>query len=69
MTGWQAELLMGFEAKKTEHCGPRRGNGACSGYRWHAKKESNRRRHENWKREIRDEVASAELNDQKRSTP
>ena len=48
---------MGFEAKKTEHCGPKRGNGAYLGYRWDAKKESNRIRRENWKREIRDEVA------------
>jgi hypothetical protein len=45
---------MGFEAKKTEHAGPKRGNGAYWGYRWDAKKESNRIRRENWKREIRD---------------
>jgi hypothetical protein len=46
---------MGYEAKKTEHSGPKRGNGAYWGYRWDAKKESNRIRRENWKREIRDE--------------
>jgi len=27
---------MGYEAKKTEHCGPKRGNGAYWGYRWDA---------------------------------
>ena len=59
---------MGFEAKKTEHCGPKRGNGAYWGYRWDAKKESNRIRRENWKREIRDEVASAESKEYQRST-
>jgi hypothetical protein len=44
---------MGFEAKKTEHSGPKRGNGAYWGYKWEAKKESNRIRRENAKREIR----------------
>jgi hypothetical protein len=33
---------MGYEAKKTEHSGPERGNGAYWGYKWEAKKESNR---------------------------
>jgi hypothetical protein len=47
---------MGYEAKKTEHCGPKRGNGAYWGYKWEAKKESNRIRRENWKREIRAEL-------------
>ena len=42
---------MGYEAKQTEHCGPKRGNGAYWGYKWEAKKESNRIRRENWKRE------------------
>ena len=51
---------MGYEAKKTEHSGPKRGNGAYWGYKWEAKKESNRSRRENWKREIRDESARAE---------
>ncbi len=44
---------MGYEAKKTEHCGPKRGRGAYYGYKWEAKKESNRIRRENAKREIR----------------
>jgi hypothetical protein len=44
---------MGYEAKKTEHSGPKRGNGAYWGYKWEAKKESNRIRRENAKREIR----------------
>ena len=43
---------MGDEAKKTEHCGPKRGEGAYWGYKWEAKKESNRIRRENAKREI-----------------
>jgi hypothetical protein len=50
---------MGYEAKKTEHCGPKRGNGAYWGYKWEAKKESNRIRRENWKREIRGELADS----------
>ena len=41
------------EAKQSEHCGPKRGNGAYGGYKWEAKKESNRIRRENAKREIR----------------
>jgi hypothetical protein len=45
---------MGYEAKKTEHSGPKRGKGAYWGYKWEAKKESNRIRRENSKREIRD---------------
>jgi hypothetical protein len=45
---------MGYEAKKTEHSGPKRGNGAYWGYKWRAKKESNRIRRENAKREVRD---------------
>lgn len=44
---------MGYEAKKTEHSGPKRGTGSSWGYKWEAKKESNRVRRENWKREIR----------------
>ena len=50
---------MGYEAKKTEHCGPKRGNGAYWGYRWDTKKESNRIRRENAKREIRDDLIFA----------
>jgi hypothetical protein len=44
---------MGYEAKRTEHCGPKRGNGAYWGRKWEAKKESSRIRRQNWKREIR----------------
>ena len=51
---------MGYEARKTEHSGPKRGNGAYWGYRWDAKKESNRIRRENWKREVRDGCANTE---------
>jgi hypothetical protein len=47
---------MGYEARKTEHSGPKRGNGAYWGYKWEAKKESNRIRRENAKREIRGAV-------------
>jgi len=50
---------MGFEAKKTEHSGPKRGHGAYWGYKWEAKKESNRIRRVNWKREIRHEICCA----------
>ena len=55
--------LMGYEAKKTEHCGAKRGRGAYYGHKWEAKKESNRIRRENWKREIR-----ATLNDSTQPT-
>ena len=41
---------MGFEAKKTEHSGPKRGHGAYWGYKWEAKKESNRIRRERSRR-------------------
>ncbi|MGA2268862.1 MAG: hypothetical protein ABSH44_10375 [Bryobacteraceae bacterium] len=47
---------MGYEARKTEHSGTKRGNGAYWGYKSEAKKESNRIRRENWKREIRDDT-------------
>ena len=50
---------MGYEARKTEHAGPKHGNGAYWGYRWDAKKESNRIRRENAKREVRDAVRDA----------
>jgi hypothetical protein len=36
--------------------GPKRGNGAYWGYKWEAKKESNRIRRQNAKREIRSAV-------------
>jgi hypothetical protein len=51
---------MGYVAKKTEHCGPKRGQGAYWGHKWEAKKESNRIRRENAKREIRDSIAVGE---------
>jgi hypothetical protein len=54
---------MGYEAKKTEHSGPKRGNGAYWGYKWEAKKESNRIRRENAKREIRAAVIVAPTED------
>jgi hypothetical protein len=49
---------MGYEAKKTEHAGPKRGAGAYWGRKWEAKKESSRRRRKNWQREIREELVS-----------
>jgi hypothetical protein len=55
---------MGYEAKKTEHCGPKRGNGAYWGYKWEAKKESNRIRRENAKRGIRDATIDVVRHDQ-----
>ena len=58
---------MGYEAKKTEHCGPKRGNGAYWGYKWEAKKESNRIRRENWKREIRAALAGSAVTERKLS--
>jgi hypothetical protein len=50
---------MGYETKKTEHAGPKRGQGAYWGYKWEAKKESNRIRRENAKRQIRHELTAA----------
>ncbi|HEY6393199.1 MAG TPA: hypothetical protein VIX89_18100 [Bryobacteraceae bacterium] len=51
---------MGYVARKTEHCGAKRGKGAYWGHKWEAKKESNRIRRENAKREIRDSGAVEE---------
>ena len=51
---------MGYEAKKTEHSGPKRGQGAYWGYKWEAKKESNRIGRENGKRKIHQGLTSAE---------
>ena len=65
-------LLVGYEAKKTEHSGPKRGNGAYWGYKCEAKEESNRIRRENWKREIRDNtigVMPEEAKDQPCASP
>lgn len=58
---------MGYEAKKTEHSGPKRGNGAYWGYRWDAKKESNRIRRENAKREIRDAMQTEQTPNSRRT--
>lgn len=44
---------MGYEAKKTEHSGPKRGNGAYWGPKQDAKKESNKIRRRNAASEIR----------------
>ena len=44
---------MGYEAKKTEHCGPKRGNGAYWGYKREAKNESNRIRRESRRKQRR----------------
>ena len=52
-------ISVGYEAKETEHPGPKRGNGAYWGYQWEAKKESNRIRRENWKRGIRSALADS----------
>jgi hypothetical protein len=41
---------MAYGAKKTEHRGPKKGNGAFYGRKAAAKKASNRRRRENDKR-------------------
>jgi len=60
---------MGYEAKKTEHSGPKRGNGAYWGYKWQAKKESNRIRRENGKREIRGELAGAAAKNETEQIP
>ena len=62
---------MGYEARKTEHCGPKRGEGAYWGYKWDAKKESNHIRRENGKREIRMGLAAARegTKDNRRAAP
>lgn len=59
---------MGYEANKTEHCGPKPGNGAYWGYKWEAKKESNRIRRENAKREVRDATIDV-MGDESRASP
>ena len=43
---------MAYNAKKTEHAGPKKGAGAYYGRKSFAKKASNRRRRENNKHEI-----------------
>jgi hypothetical protein len=59
VAGQCLEDLMGYEAKKTEHSGPKRANGAYWGYKCEAKKESNCIRREDAKREIRDDTLEA----------
>jgi len=44
---------MSLASHKTEHCGPKRGQGAFWGPKRVAKKKSNRIRRENGKRDIR----------------
>ena len=45
-------MFMGYEVKKTEHAGPKRGNGAYWGPKKIAKAESSKIRRRNWKHEI-----------------
>jgi len=47
---------MGHEAKKTEHAGAKKGQGAYWGRKVAAKKESNRRRRERDKRNVLDQA-------------
>ena len=47
---------MGYEVKKTEHAGPKRGTGAFWGRKREAKKERSRTRRKNWQQEIWEEV-------------
>ena len=47
---------MGYDAQKTEHAGPKKGNGAYWSPKQDAKKESNKMRRRNAKTEI-DEAA------------
>ena len=49
---------MGYAAKKTEHAGPKRGNGAYWGPKQDAKKESSRIRRRNSRAEIQESVKS-----------
>jgi YgiT-type zinc finger domain-containing protein len=48
----EARQFMAYNAKKTEHAGPKKGAGAYYGRKSFAKKASNRRRRENNKNEI-----------------
>jgi hypothetical protein len=47
---------MGYEAKKTEHAGPKKGNGAYWGPKQDAKKESNKIRRRNAQRSIKEDL-------------
>lgn len=50
-------MTMSFEAKKTEHNGAKKGRGAYWGRKVDAKQESNRRRREDSKANVRDAIA------------
>jgi hypothetical protein len=52
---------MAYNARKTEHAGPKKGAGAYYGRKSIAKKVSNRRRRENDKHEISTHGTSAKL--------
>jgi len=49
---------MAYNAKKTEHAGPKKGSGAFYGRKAEAKKASNRRRREDSKRAVLRDGAS-----------
>ena len=51
---------MAFNARKTEHAGPKKGRGAFYGRKAEAKAQSNRRRRENAKLEVRASVEHPE---------
>lgn len=48
---------MGYEAKKTEHNGAKKGRGGYWGRKVGAKRESNRQRREDAKTSVRDAIA------------
>ena len=51
---------MGNGAKKTEHAGPKKGNGAYWGRKVAAKNESNRKRRETDKKSVSDQTSDLE---------
>ena len=51
---------MGNEAKKTEHSGSKKGNGAFWGYKEDAKKQSNKKRRDDGKKLVRSESSDRE---------
>ena len=51
---------MGNEAKKTEHSGSKKGNGAFWGYKEAAKKQSNKKRRDDGKKLVRSESSDRE---------
>ena len=54
------EGTVAFNARKTEHAGPKKGRGAFYGRKAEAKAQSNRRRRENAKLEVRARVDPTE---------